>query len=155
MDLDSYWWKEIGMAEAYSAGEFFKVYFHGALFILNIASTAGYGNMTVYARPERIAFIFLVYVCTVFLAYTQGILALQTKLFPEKYNKIFNKISKINRILDRNPIPPELKFKIELYYSYLIEARDAGIEALDVVSEVVPKQIVKVLHLRPFINIFL
>ena len=131
------------MLDAYTDGQYSKVYFFGVIYILNIATTTGYGNMITYNRTERIVFLFMIYFCDIFFAYAFGLMASESKLFPEKYNAIFDRISKINTILDQNKIAPSLKFKVEQYFSYMIKSRNIGTESLETLTDLLPRSFVR------------
>lgn len=127
---------------AYSSKNYFKVYSYHMLFVLNIITGTGYQNLAVHNDTERIVFIILIYFCSTFYAYAFGLMASESQLFPAKYNEIFDRISKINSILDQNKILPGLKYKVEQYYSYIIDARSSEAASLDIISGLLPKNIV-------------
>lgn len=69
---------------------------------MNIATTTGYTEMNVYNNYERALFILFIYLGDALFALVFGWFAANSKTLPEKYDHIFERIRKMDKIMQNN-----------------------------------------------------
>ena len=69
-----------------------QVYVFGLLFFMNLATTTGYPELIVYNNSERAIAIFFIWIGDALFALTFGMLAINIKTLPEKYQNVFDRI---------------------------------------------------------------
>jgi len=95
-------------------------YIYCLYFTMNLATTTGYSEGIIYNENERIVFLFLIYLGNALFAVAFGLMAASSKSIPEKYDKVYQMISKLERMFGKEGIPPKTKLRVENFYSNLI-----------------------------------
>lgn len=71
---------------------------------MNIATTTGFSEMMIYNNYERALMIMFVYFGDALFALVFGWFAANSKTLPEKYDYIFERIRKMDKILQEKVI---------------------------------------------------
>lgn len=113
---------------------------------MNVATTAGYPELKIYNNYERVVFIVMVYIGDALFALILGWYASNSSTLPEKYHYVFERIRKMDFILEEGRIPGKIRKKIENYFAYIVDTRNRNKSCLEFLSGLLPPTTVKFLH---------
>ena len=116
-------------------------------FILSIATTTGYPELIVYNDYERLIFILLVYLGDAVFALILGWYSSNSTALPEKYNYVFERIRKMEYILQEKRIPHKIRTKVENYFAYIVDTRNSNKSCLEALSGLLPPTTVRICDL--------
>jgi len=100
-------------------------------------------------------FILFIYFGDALFALVFGWFAANSKTLPEKYDYVFERIRKMDKILQDKQIKPKLKSKIESYFAYIVDTRNHNKSCLDALEGLLPSNTLKEMALIQLKSIFI
>ncbi len=119
-------------------------------FVMNIATTTGFPEMIVYNDFEKLLEILFVYLGVAMFAFAFGLFAANTAKLPEKFVDVFDRLRKMQSILETGQVKHQLRNKIENYFAYIVDTRGENEVCLDALKGLLSSNsvILKGLHLN-------
>ena len=118
-------------------------YIYSLLFTMNIATTTGYKEMIIYNNYERTLFIIFIYIGDALFALVFGLFRANSRLLPEKYDSVFERIRKIEGVLSHPNIRPKTRQKIENYFAFIVNSASHNETAIEALINLMPKPTLK------------
>jgi hypothetical protein len=110
---------------------------------MNIATTTGYKEMIIYNNYERILFILFIYFGDALFALVFGLFRANSRLLPEKYDTVFERIRKIEGLLEHPNIKFQTRQKIENYFAYSVNSASHSETAIEALTGLMPSSTIK------------
>ena len=121
----------------------FEKYVSSMLWAFAIDNLTYDSDYLIFNNLERFLTICFLIVASALTAIVFGMVASKSKIFPEKYDAMYNKISKIQSVMETSSdIPTKIKQKVESYFQHIAETKNKNSSLIDSLSEILPKQLV-------------
>jgi len=133
------WYNVLALREA----TVWQKYILCLLFTMNIATTAGYPEMIIYNNYERAVWILYVYFGDALFGLTFAWFAANAHTLPAKFNFVFEKIRRMDYVLQEDQIPLKLRDKLENYFAYIVDTRNQNKSCLEALSGKLPLSTVR------------